>query len=173
MNPISNVVILLVAIFFTGFFFKIAVPASAPQWIHQFASRNYPSTTGQITHSEVTHAANSKGTIFYDVNIAYRYEVGGQTFEAARFRYTPLIRCANPAWTQNIVNAHSPTHFHAIYAEHEALIEIETGNIHEGYLPNTAHELVKQWRLLHLQELREDWNRARTQKPLLPIQPLK
>jgi hypothetical protein len=67
---------------------------------------------------------------------------------------------------------HPPTHFHAIYAEHEALIEIETGNIHEGYLPNTAHELVKQWRLLHLQELREDWNRARTQKPLLPIEPL-
>jgi len=23
----------------------------------------------------------------------------------------------------------------AIYAEHEALIEIETGNIHEGFLP--------------------------------------
>ena len=106
MNPIGNVVILLVAMFFTGFFFKIAVPASAPQWIHQFASRNYPTTTGQITHSEVTHAANSKGTIFYDVNIAYRYEVGAQTFEAARFRYTPLIRCADPAWTQNIVNAH-------------------------------------------------------------------
>jgi hypothetical protein len=67
---------------------------------------------------------------------------------------------------------HPPTHFHAIYAEHEALIEIETGNIHEGYLPATAHELVKQWRLLHLQELREDWNRARTQMPLLPIEPL-
>jgi Protein of unknown function (DUF3592) len=106
MNPISNVVILLVAIFFTGCFFKIAVPASAPQWIHQFASRNYPSTTGQITRSEVTHKANSKGTIFYDVDIRYRYEVGGQTFDAARFRYTPLIRCADPAWTQNIVNVH-------------------------------------------------------------------
>jgi len=88
------------------------VPASAPQWIHQFASRNYSSTTGQTTRSEVTHQANSKGRIFYDVDIGYRYEVGGQTFESARFRYTPLIRCADPAWTQNIVNAHpvgSPT----------------------------------------------------------------
>ena len=55
---------------------------------------------------------------------------------------------------------HPPTHFHAIYGEHEALIEIETGNRHEGHLPNTAHELVKRWRLLHAQELREDWNRA-------------
>ena len=68
---------------------------------------------------------------------------------------------------------HPPTHFHAIYGEHEALIEIETANIHEGNLPNTAYDLVKQWRLLHMQELREDWNRARTQKPLLPIEPLK
>jgi hypothetical protein len=68
---------------------------------------------------------------------------------------------------------HPPTHFHAIYGEHEALIEIETGDIHEGYLPVTAHNLVKQWRLIHMQELREDWNRARTQQPLLPIEPLK
>jgi hypothetical protein len=68
---------------------------------------------------------------------------------------------------------HPPTHFHAIYGEHEALIEIETGNIHEGNLPNTAYDLVEQWRLLHMQELREDWNRVRTQKPLLPIEPLK
>ena len=29
---------------------------------------------------------------------------------------------------------HPPTHFHAIYAEHEALIEIETGRIYQGYL---------------------------------------
>ena len=68
---------------------------------------------------------------------------------------------------------HPPQHFHAIYGEHEALIEIETGNIHQGYLPKTAHQLVNEWRLLHLAELREDWNRARAQQPLLPIEPLK
>lgn len=68
---------------------------------------------------------------------------------------------------------HPPTHFHAFYGEFEALIEIETGLIHEGDLPRTAYELVKQWRLLHLPELREDWNRARAQEPLLPIEPLK
>jgi hypothetical protein len=27
---------------------------------------------------------------------------------------------------------HPPTHFHAIYGGHEALIEIETGAIHQG-----------------------------------------
>ena len=67
---------------------------------------------------------------------------------------------------------HPPTHFHAHYGEHEALIEIETGAIHEGDLPRTAHELVNQWRELHLEELRDDWNRARQQQPLLPIAPL-
>ena len=68
---------------------------------------------------------------------------------------------------------HPPAHFHTIYGEHEALIEIETGNIYQGSLPKTAYELVKQWRSLHLQELRDDWNRARGQQPLLPIEPLK
>ncbi len=35
-------------------------------------------------------------------------------------------------------------HFHAIYAEHEALIEIETGKIHEGFLPKKTLELVNE-----------------------------
>jgi hypothetical protein len=67
---------------------------------------------------------------------------------------------------------HPPTHFHAIYGEFEALIEIETGSIFKGKLPRTAYELVNAWRELHLQELRDDWNRARQQLPVLPIAPL-
>lgn len=67
---------------------------------------------------------------------------------------------------------HPPRHFHAYYAEHEALIEIETGRIHEGFLPKKALELIDEWRLLHLGELREDWDRARQEQPLLPIAPL-
>jgi hypothetical protein len=67
---------------------------------------------------------------------------------------------------------HPPTHFHAIYAEQEALVDIETGRILQGGLPKTAQELVNQWRLIHLQELREDWNRARLNQPVLPIEPL-
>ena len=67
---------------------------------------------------------------------------------------------------------HPPTHFHAIYAEHEALIEIETGNIYQGHLPITAYDLVKQWRQIHLQELRENWDRARLSQPVHLIEPL-
>jgi hypothetical protein len=67
---------------------------------------------------------------------------------------------------------HPPTHFHAFYAEHEALIEIDSGSIHRGYLPPIALNLVNSWRLMHLEELRQDWERARQQLPLLPIAPL-
>ena len=65
-----------------------------------------------------------------------------------------------------------PTHFHAIYAEHEALVAIETGNIHEGDLPKKTLELLNEWRVLHHDELREDWEKARKENPLLSIAPL-
>jgi hypothetical protein len=67
---------------------------------------------------------------------------------------------------------HPPQHFHAIYGEYEALIEIETGTVHAGHLPATALDLVNKWRSIHLHELRDDWERARLQQPLLPITPL-
>lgn len=67
---------------------------------------------------------------------------------------------------------HPPTHFHAIYGADEALIEIETGAIHKGHLPRTAHELVNRWRAMHLDELRDAWKRARLEQPLTPIAPL-
>jgi hypothetical protein len=106
MNPINNIVLLFVALGYSIFVFHIALPAMAPPLIHQYESRNFPSTTGQIIRSEVTHEANSKGRVFYDVNLVYHYEVGGWKFDSARYRYAPLVRCANPAWPQNIVNAH-------------------------------------------------------------------
>jgi Domain of unknown function (DUF4160) len=67
---------------------------------------------------------------------------------------------------------HPPAHFHAIYGEHEALVEIETGTIYRGELPRTARELVNRWRQLHVSELMEDWDRARDFQPILPIAPL-
>ena len=67
---------------------------------------------------------------------------------------------------------HPPTHFHAIYAEHEALIEIETGHIYKGWLPRRALDLVNTWRSIHLQELRANWERASRDEAVLPIDPL-
>ncbi len=41
---------------------------------------------------------------------------------------------------------HNPPHFHAVYAEHEALVRIDNGTILRGDLPRTAAKLVEQWR---------------------------
>jgi hypothetical protein len=59
------------------------------------------------------------------------------------------------------IREHAPPHFHAIYAEHEANVAIETGEIIEGELPPAAARLVKEWTLARQEQLRENWRRAR------------
>ncbi len=69
-------------------------------------------------------------------------------------------------------NDHQPPHFHAEYAEHEALIEIDTLSVYRGALPRRALALVLEWAALHRDELRDDWNRARAGETLARIDPL-
>lgn len=69
-------------------------------------------------------------------------------------------------------NDHEPPHFHAVYAEHEALIVIETLEIYRGNLPARALSLVREWAVLHQHELRDDWRRARGGLTPAPIAPL-
>jgi hypothetical protein len=69
-------------------------------------------------------------------------------------------------------NDHSPPHFHAEYAEHEALFRIETMELHSGSLPNRARALVLEWASLHRDELMENWELARQGLPLKEIPPL-
>lgn len=68
---------------------------------------------------------------------------------------------------------HNPPHFHAIYAEHEALIAIEDGSAIGGELPKTATHLVEQWRVLHREELLANWTLAQEPSALLKIEPLR
>jgi len=67
---------------------------------------------------------------------------------------------------------HAPPHFHAIYGEHEAVIEIATGKVIDGSLPRRALKLVAEWTKAHRTELEEDWDRAQAGQPLQPIDPL-
>jgi hypothetical protein len=69
-------------------------------------------------------------------------------------------------------NDHAPPHFHAEYGEEEAVYEIETLVIQRGKLPRRAHALVIEWATLHREELRSDWEKARLQVQLDPIEPL-
>lgn len=67
---------------------------------------------------------------------------------------------------------HPPPHFHAIYGEYEAVIDILTADIIRGELPRRAHGLVIEWINLHHDELLEAWALARSSQPLNRIDPL-
>ena len=53
---------------------------------------------------------------------------------------------------------HAPAHFHALYGEHEALIDLATLAILRGGLPRRARALVLEWAAEHRDELRENWD---------------
>jgi hypothetical protein len=69
-------------------------------------------------------------------------------------------------------NDHLPSHFHAEYAEDEAVYEIDTLATLRGELPRRAHAMVVEWAIQHRPDLREDWELARQQLPLKWIDPL-
>ncbi len=69
-------------------------------------------------------------------------------------------------------NDHEPPHFHAVYGEHEALIELATSDVLRGFLPARALALVREWAALHQTELVEDWQHARAGEVLTTIEPL-
>ncbi|MGQ9626191.1 MAG: DUF4160 domain-containing protein [Anaerolineae bacterium] len=67
---------------------------------------------------------------------------------------------------------HMPPHFHAIYAQYEAVIGIDPIKVLEGSLPRRVQSLVFEWAAMYQAELRADWELARAGQPLRPIPPL-
>lgn len=67
---------------------------------------------------------------------------------------------------------HGAPHFHAEYGEHEAKVDISTGEIFTGSLPRPQSRFVRAWAAEHRQELADNWARARTKLPLVKIDPL-
>lgn len=67
---------------------------------------------------------------------------------------------------------HDPPHFHAVYGDREAVIEIEALAVAHGDLPRLARALVLEWAAMHRGELRNDWSQARVGENLQPIPPL-
>ncbi len=55
---------------------------------------------------------------------------------------------------------HAIPHIHARYAEHEASISIDEGEILAGSLPRKQLRLVQAWIELHRDELQADWELA-------------
>lgn len=54
-------------------------------------------------------------------------------------------------------NEHNPPHIHAIYSDHAAAIDIDTGEIMDGYLPPKALALVQEWVGIHKSDLLRIW----------------
>ena len=68
---------------------------------------------------------------------------------------------------------HGPPHFHALYGEHEALIDIKTLKIIKGRLPRQASALVLKWAKLHQDELSKAWaacSRKTSPKQIAPLE---
>ena len=68
---------------------------------------------------------------------------------------------------------HNPPHFHAEYAEDNALIDIQKATVIQGALPSRQLKLVLAWCILYQQELMEDWQLAKDGKEPKPIPPMK
>jgi hypothetical protein len=71
-------------------------------------------------------------------------------------------------WNEGV---HAQPHFHARYAGAVASVDFG-GTVIAGSLPHRARMLVTEWALLHHDELHANWQRARRDEPLEPIEPL-
>ncbi len=69
-------------------------------------------------------------------------------------------------------NDHNPPHFHARYGSAAALFTIDPIAVYSGELPPRALGLVIEWAAQHGEELRENWDLARSTKVLRRIAPL-
>jgi hypothetical protein len=57
----------------------------------------------------------------------------------------PTIKIIDSIKINMYARDHLPPHFHAIYAEHEELIEIGTLETYEGFLPKKQRKKVIKW----------------------------
>jgi hypothetical protein len=67
---------------------------------------------------------------------------------------------------------HAPPHFHALYAEYEAVVDIRTLEIVDGSLPRRAMALMLEWAQEHRAELMEDRDLCNPNQSPNKIQPL-
>jgi hypothetical protein len=67
--------------------------------------------------------------------------------------------------------AHATPHFHARYAGETASVDF-AGVVLAGSLPPRALNLVFEWAVLHQDELLTNWERARREEQLEPIDSL-
>ena len=85
----------------------------------------------------------------------------------------PTISAFYGILIQMFWNEHAPPHFHALYGEDEALIDLRDLRVMRGRLPRRAMALVLEWAADHRDELMEDWTLCRRLQPPKAIEPLR
>jgi hypothetical protein len=68
---------------------------------------------------------------------------------------------------------HHRPHIHANFAEYDAVIAIDDGEIIKGKLPKNKMKLVQAWIEIHQEELMADWKLAVEGQQPFKIDPLK
>jgi Domain of unknown function (DUF4160) len=66
---------------------------------------------------------------------------------------------------------HARPHVHARYAGKAASVDLD-GNVIAGSLPPRARALVAEWTRMHRAEPEANWERARREQQLEPVEPL-
>ncbi len=66
----------------------------------------------------------------------------------------------------------NPPHFHAMYGDYRCLVDIQNGCVIKGSLPARQLKLVLAWNELHMDELMQNWELAKDDRPLNAIAPL-
>lgn len=68
---------------------------------------------------------------------------------------------------------HAPPHLHALYAEHEVLVDIQTFQVYQGEMPARALGLVREWMQAHQADLLENWALCQRNQAIKKILPLR
>jgi len=71
-------------------------------------------------------------------------------------------------WNEGV---HARPHFHARYSGQAASVDFD-GAVIAGTLPPRALEMIREWAQTHRGELDANWERARREQALQPIDPL-
>ncbi len=69
-------------------------------------------------------------------------------------------------------NEHNPPHFHAEYQGQRGLFDFNGNMMRGSFKSKTALKLIKEWALLHREELNANWLKAAEGKPVDKIKPL-
>ncbi len=70
-------------------------------------------------------------------------------------------------------NDHEPPHFHAEYQGQRGKFDLRGRMVAGSISSKTALRLIRQWARQHQTEIRANWQRMKTGKPLETIEPLR